>query len=106
MTRFLSRRTMLTQFLRLSVAGGGVVLVAACRRGGAAMCVDERTLSSGQRSLRKSLKYLPQSPAPDKRCAGCVFFSAGTGPSCGDCKILGGPVAADGFCESWAPRPS
>jgi hypothetical protein len=85
----------------------GTAPLAALTVGGvaeAAVCYDPDTLLPGQKSRRRALGYVDQSPNPPRRCGACVFFTA-TQPGCGKCALFsGGPVAAAGVCRSFAPR--
>lgn len=52
------------------------------------------------------LQYVNESPYPDKRCAGCVLFTAGENGR-GKCTLFpNGVVSATGHCMSWAARPA
>lgn len=78
-------------------------VLASCT-GGGSVCADPEVLSTSERQLRASLHYTERSPHGDaKRCAGCQFFSAGSG-DCGQCQILNGPVNPGGHCDSWSER--
>lgn len=69
-----------------------------------AACVDLDALPSSQKSMRKSLGFRMVSEDPKRHCSGCAFFTAAAG-DCGKCGLLsGGPVPADGRCDSWAAR--
>ena len=57
-------------------------------------------------SLVATLQYRNETEIPEKRCDGCVLYTAGS-ETRGKCTALpGGAVAAGGWCLSWAPRPS
>lgn len=75
--------------LRLTLTGGAV-LVGACAASAA---------QAGGKVAQKTVNYQPQ-PRGKARCANCAQFVA---PS--DCKIVQGPVAADGWCSVYAPKP-
>ena len=67
-------------------------------------CVDLDALPSGQKAMRNALGFKLVSDDPKHRCGGCAFYTAAEG-SCGKCALLsGGPVPAEGRCDSWAAR--
>lgn len=68
-----------------------------------AVCVDLKSLPSGQRSMRAALNFQMASDDAKRRCGGCAFYTAVEG-SCGKCQIFNGPVPAEGRCDSWAAR--
>lgn len=110
------------KFLKSSAAVGaglGMVYLAACKKkvadeeaemaepaatGGA--CSDASALSPEDKTLRdnmvNSLQYVEKSPMADKSCANCQFFTAGS--PCGTCTLIKGPIAAEGYCTSWAAK--
>lgn len=90
----------------LAIAGMVPVAVLAGRAGAQSpkVCYDTASLPAGQKSLRRSMQYVDVSPDAKRRCGGCAFFTAGQ-EGCGTCALLrGGPVAATGFCTSFAPK--
>ena len=100
-----TRRRLLAEATKLALVllplGWGL----GCRAGDS--CVDPDLLSTGQASLRSSFHFTERSPhGPEKECAGCNFFAAGSGGgvACGSCQIFQGPVQARGYCDSWSPR--
>ena len=53
----------------------------------------------------KSLQYVEESPEADKNCANCSLYQQEKyGSGCGGCTLFPGPVAAEGYCTSWAPK--
>lgn len=103
MARLFSRRALLSELLRVNGIGGCLLLISACGRSpGASDCIDERSLNASQRGLRASLHYMPRSSAESRQCAGCAFFTAADESRCGQCRILGAAVSAQGLCDSWA----
>jgi hypothetical protein len=73
---------------------------------GTPVCVDPATLPLAQKRQRRAINYVDPSPDAKKRCGGCTFFSAVGKPSgCGTCLLLsGGPVIANGLCNSFAAK--
>lgn len=70
-------------------------------------CVDPEALSTGQASLRASVRYAARSPVGDEQaCVACRFFRSRPEDAngCGDCEILQGPVNPRGRCDSWSAR--
>ena len=70
--------------------------------GGAQQCVDPDMLSRGEQQMRKTREYIESSASAQDNCASCQFFRADGEGECGHCEILDGPVAARGYCNSWA----
>ena len=88
----------------------GVVLTQSGCSPSGARCFDPEALSAGEHSLRASQAYVDRSTteSPDGgllSCSDCEFFQAApSGPECGECRILSGPVSAAGHCNAWAAR--
>lgn len=111
----LSRRELLLRSIRVSAGGVTLAALAACSRGGgsgpathAAACYDPDTADPSVRSLRESQHYTEVSRDPATVCRGCTYSHFGSPTStCGTCDIYsGGPVNAQGHCDSWAKRAS
>jgi hypothetical protein len=44
-------------------------------------------------------------PNQDQRCANCVqFIRPAAGQPSGSCRIVAGPISADGWCMAFTPR--
>jgi hypothetical protein len=55
-------------------------------------------------SLRASLNYAVIAADAATSCRHCAFFTADpAAPACGGCAILGGPIDATGYCDSFSP---
>lgn len=72
-------------------------------------CSDLSSLSDAQKKQRqqqvKALNYVEESPEPDKNCANCQLYQEEKfGEGCGGCQLFPGPVAAEGYCSSWAAQ--
>jgi hypothetical protein len=118
-----SRRRFLQSVGIAGVVGASGTLLAACggsddsgsdsgSGGGSASasgsCSDLSSLSDAQKKQRsqmvESLQYVEETPQPDKNCANCSLYIQGDyGEGCGGCQLFPGPVAANGYCNSWAP---
>lgn len=116
-----SRRRFLQSIGIAGVVGASGSLLAAC--GGsddsngenngtaskpAAECSDMSELSEQEKKQRDqmvtSLEYVDETPQEDKYCANCQLYIEGEyGEGCGGCQLFPGPVAAKGYCNSWAP---
>lgn len=85
-----------------------MLMLGACSSGqdeSAAACVDPSQLTSGERSLRTTVRYNDRAANAQESCVTCAFFhpeSAGAG--CGRCDILSGTVSATGHCTSWSAK--
>jgi hypothetical protein len=117
----MSEQKMTRRELLAKAAGVGVVLVgagallSACKSEGgapaggaapaaAASCDDVSALSDADKKTRESLKYVSKTPDAAKRCDGCSLYIPGS--PCGGCKVVKGPIAAEGWCSAWAPKPA
>ncbi|MFB6249806.1 MAG: high-potential iron-sulfur protein [Salinibacter sp.] len=122
-----SRRRFLQSVGVAGVVGAGSTLLAACGgsddSGGSssgssssgdgsasasASCSDLSSLSDAEKKQRsqmvKSLQYVEESPQDNKNCANCsLYIKSEYGEGCGGCQLFPGPVAAKGYCNSWAP---
>lgn len=116
-----SRRRFLQSIGIAGVVGASGSLLAAC--GGsddsdgesdgdastsAADCSDLSDLSEQEKKQRDqmvtSLEYVDESPQEGKYCDNCQLYIQGDyGEGCGGCHLFPGPVAAKGYCNSWAP---
>ncbi len=71
----------------------------------AATCNDLTGLTEQEKQMRTALQYADETTIPDKRCDNCQLYIEPEGDSaCGGCKILKGPIAAAGYCTSWAAK--
>jgi hypothetical protein len=71
-------------------------------------CSDLSDLSESEKKQRsqmvESLQYVEETPQDDRNCANCSLYVQGDyGEGCGGCQLFPGPVAANGYCNSWAP---
>jgi hypothetical protein len=116
-----SRRRFLQSVGIAGMVGAGSSLLAACGgsddsgEGGSssssttsADCSDLSDLSEQEKKQRsqmvKSLKYVEETPQEDRNCANCqLYIQEEYGEGCGGCQLFPGPVAANGYCNSWAP---
>jgi hypothetical protein len=111
-TERISRRDAMCRFALAGLSlGGGVLLGVTGCSDASGGCVDAELLSTPERSLRKTQRYVDRSPhGAEQQCGGCQFFSATdqttdqttVTSACGTCRILGGPVSATGHCAAWA----
>ncbi|MFT4614592.1 MAG: hypothetical protein ACI9NT_001739 [Bacteroidia bacterium] len=67
-------------------------------------CFDPQYLGAGEAQMRKTLEYINLSENTATQCFHCAFYRTAEAAACGDCEILDGPVAAAGYCTSWAAR--
>lgn len=122
-----TRRRFLQSLGLVGAIGAGGTLITACgggsddsggdssagSEGGAstasADCSDLSSLSDAQKQQRKqmvkSLNYVEESPNAEKNCANCQLYQQEKyGSGCGGCQLFPGPVAENGYCDSWAPK--
>ena len=65
-------------------------------------CSDLSQLTEEEKSIRKELEYVAESPYPEKVCDNCaVWIKPEEGKVCGGCEIMAGPVHPKGYCASW-----
>lgn len=70
-------------------------------------CMDVSGLTDAEVQLRNSLQYVDVTPDETKRCDNCALFVVPeSGDGCGTCTLIKGPIAAAGYCSSWAPMPT
>jgi hypothetical protein len=70
-------------------------------------CSDPDKLTDDEINMRNSFQYVEQASNAAQACGGCAFFDAGPNsgaPSCGECRLLKGPVNPKGHCTSWSAR--
>jgi hypothetical protein len=60
-------------------------------------------LDDTSKGLRRTLQYKAKADDPAKQCSGCAQFQPGAYADCGGCKLITGPVRAEGGCLSFAP---
>jgi hypothetical protein len=109
-----SRRLFLKQVAAIGAAGlVGPGLLMACSNGNAAERVESERAASGKCegsvdlpaadiAARQAINYVDESPQVDKSCANCRFFKQpAAGAACGGCEILKGPIASEGYCNTW-----
>lgn len=102
-----SRRRFLQSIGIVGVVGASGSLIAACG-GSSDSCSDLSDLSEPEKKQRsqmvKSLNYVEETPQENRDCANCQLYIAEEyGEGCGGCQLFPGPVAANGYCNSWAP---
>lgn len=116
-----TRRRFLQSLGMATVVGASGSLLAACGGGSdsdggenasssttaSADCSDLSGLSDADKKQRsqmvKSLQYVEESPKDNKNCANCQLYQKEKyGDGCGGCQLFPGPVAAEGYCNSWA----
>ncbi len=114
-----SRRAFLQRISAMSALGVGAgTLLSACggektsgeaaetqsaQTGG--QCTDLTGLTEAEIQARQTLGYVDESPYPEKLCNNCQFWIVPEGGAyCGGCQILKGPVAPEGYCNSWAAQ--
>lgn len=113
----MTRRELLARAAAVGVvAVGAGSLLAACKSEGgaggaaapaapaAASCDDVSALAEADKKTREGLKYVSKTPDPAKRCDGCSLYVPGS--PCGGCKVVKGPIAAEGWCSAFAPKPA
>ena len=71
-------------------------------------CSDLSSLSASEKKNREqmvsSLQYVEETPNPEQKCSNCqLYVESEYGAGCGGCTLFPGPVAANGYCNSWAP---
>ena len=68
----------------------------------ASECEGYDALTEQDLQTRQTLGYVDNSPDPAKLCSNCQFYNQPEGDSpCGGCQLFQGPVAPEGYCNSW-----
>jgi len=67
-----------------------------------AVC-DVSKLPDADKAPRTALGYVEKTSDAAKTCEGCSLYIADIG-GCPGCKLFKGPVAPEGYCNSWAPK--
>ena len=99
--RNVGRRECLSRIGRIAV-GLPIVGLYACESSAPA-CPADGQLTTPQKKVRESLKYVEKSPfGAEKQCYGCVFFRGKTAQDCAACTIFASDVHGEGYCTSWA----
>lgn len=77
-------------------ATGGVI---------AAECEGYDLLTPEELQPRQALGYVDASPNATQLCSNCRFYNQPVGDAaCGGCQLFKGPVAPNGYCNSWAAQ--
>ncbi len=103
MTMTRSRRDVLRGAAGLAVALGGVT---ACKRDPPPFsCREGAGLSPDEAALREALAYAEPALDSTRTCAACQqFMKAGAEGSCGQCKVMKGPIHPSGSCKVFSPK--
>lgn len=94
---------MLRHLAVLTLTAGVTPLVAAC---GKKSCMDVTGLTPEEVTQRtQTAAYVDNTMDASKKCSLCAQFVApASEKECGGCKVLKGPVSADGYCKLFAPK--
>ncbi len=96
-----------------SGSGGGQTESGGGPATASADCGDLSQLTDAQKQQRaqmaKSLNYVEETPNENQYCSNCQLYQSPaqeetTGSECGGCQLFPGPVTANGYCTSWAPK--
>lgn len=70
-------------------------------------CLDVTGLSPEEvRARNETAKYVEQTMDATKRCSICTQYVPAAPDKCGSCKVVKGPVNADGNCNLFAAKPT
>ncbi len=101
------RRSFLKQLGLAAGFGLGAQVLAGCGAKQQDPCSDISGLSAQDRQTRITYGYRSETLIEAKRCDNCAFWVAATAGPCGSCTLVKGPIAAAGYCNSWAaPVPA
>lgn len=112
-----SRRRFLHSLSLVGVVGASGSLLVACGDSedsegtadtASSNCSNLSDLSEQETKQRakmvEQLNYVEESPEADRNCANCSLYQKEQYEAdCGGCQLFPGPVAAKGYCDSWAP---
>lgn len=66
-------------------------------------CNDLSGLTEAQIETREMYEYVAESEVPEELCRDCEFWKApDKGATCGGCTLMAGPIAPDGWCNTWS----
>jgi len=70
-------------------------------------CLDVTGLTPEELKVRnETAKYVEQTMDATKRCSTCTQYVPAAPDKCGACKVVKGPVNADGNCNLYAAKPA
>lgn len=70
-------------------------------------CLDVTGLSPDEVTQRNTIAaYVDQSADASKMCSLCAHYIAGAPKACGTCKIVKGPINANGSCKLFLKKPA
>jgi len=70
-------------------------------------CLDVMGLSPEEVRVRnETAKYVEQTMDATKRCSTCTQYVPGAPDKCGGCKVVKGPINADGNCNLFVAKPT
>lgn len=69
-------------------------------------CEDVSALTPEEKEVRKNAEYVPQAMQVAKKCDACAQWIAPAPDQCGACKVIKGPIAAEGSCKLFVPKPA
>lgn len=65
---------------------------------------DVDKLPAAEKTKRDALGYIDQTTIPEKNCANCNLLVEDNGAGCAGCTLFAGPVALEGYCNSWVAK--
>jgi hypothetical protein len=98
------RREALRRLAIFSTVALPAAWLAACSK--SPNCEDVSALSKEELEVRKNAEYVQQAMQVSKKCDGCAQWVAPTPDKCATCKVLKGPIVAEGSCKLFAPKPA
>ena len=107
--RTVTRREVIRLLLASAVAVPAAAIMGCSKKegGGGLTCTDTAGLTEQEVGMRKTMQYVDKSPDAVKKCSGCALYKAAAAAgSCGGCQLLKGPIHPDGYCTSFAAKPT
>jgi hypothetical protein len=98
------RREALRRLAMFTTAALPAAWLLACSK--APNCEDTSALSPEELEVRKNAEYAAQAMQVSKKCDGCAQWIAPAPDKCGGCKVIKGPIVAEGSCKLFAPKPT
>lgn len=87
--------------LSLAVIAPGVLL--GCSKG--SQCSEAKGLSPEEQKTRNEVaQYQDQSTDANKHCSLCSLFEPAPSGGCGGCKVVKGPISANGYCKLFVAK--
>lgn len=105
MNQRIRRREALRSLATLSLSVIAPAALVACSK--KTTCLDVTGLSTDEVSQRNNIAdYVDLTPDAAKKCSRCVHYVPAAPNACGGCKVVKGPISAEGTCKLFVAKPA